>query len=65
MLLATGDLEEDKSSVGIRGRRWEPDCGKLKGAKEPVGVDDFAEESGSERKLRNSVVKQEEGQRFP
>lgn len=46
------------------GKRWEPDCGKLKGAKEPVGVDDFAEESGSERKLRNSVVKQEEGQRF-
>lgn len=29
-----------------------------------MGVDDFAEESGSERKLRNSVVKQEEGQRF-
>ena len=45
-----------------RGRRWEPDCRKLRGAKETVGVDHFAEEFDSGRKLRNLVVGQQEGQ---
>lgn len=47
-----------------RGRRWEPDCRKLKGAKETVGVDHFAGEFDSGRKLRNPVVGQQEGQQF-
>ena len=47
-----------------RGGRWEPDCRKLREAKETVGVGHFAEEFDSGRKLRNPVAGQQEGQQF-
>lgn len=47
-----------------RGRRWEPDCRKLRGAKETVGVDHSAEEFDSGRKLRNLAAGRQEGQQF-
>ena len=50
------------------GREREEDrkqtAGSLRGAKEMVNVNDFAEEFGSKRKLRNPVILLQEGQLF-
>ena len=61
------DLEEDNiSSVGGREREEDRNqtAGSLRGAKEMVNVNDFAEEFGSKRKLRNPVILLQEGQLF-